>query len=200
VLIPVNIAVAYHGGGGHTTRMAASVHNGALSVIGCDSRLIAVDQMAGDDWGALDAADAVVFGAPTYMGTASAAFHAFAEHTSMRYLRLRWQDKLAAGFTNSGGKAGDKSSTLGYFQTLAAQHAMTWVNLGLRPGWSSARGSENDLNRLAFHSGAAAQSNMGSRPDDVHPSDMATAEHLGRRVAELATVFVAGRAAMATVR
>ena len=196
--IPVNVAVAYHGGGGHTARMAAAVHSGALSVSGCDCGLIAVDRMADGDWAALDAADAIVFGAPTYMGTASAAFHAFAEQTSMRYLRLRWQDKLAAGFTNSGGKAGDKSSTLGYFQTLAAQHAMTWVNLGLKPGWNSVRASENDLNRLAFHAGAAAQSNLGSKPDDVHPSDLATAEHLGRRVAEQATVFVAGRAAMAS--
>ncbi|MBA8927020.1 multimeric flavodoxin WrbA [Kutzneria viridogrisea] len=156
--------------------------------------------MSAADWTALDEAEAIVFGAPTYMGTASAAFHAFAEETARRWLRQSWRDKLAAGFTNSGSKAGDKSSTLAYFATLAAQHGMTWVNLGLLPGWNRARGSEQDLNRLGFHNGAAAQSNVDSKPEDVHRADLATAEHLGRRVAEQALVVAAGRAALAPAR
>jgi multimeric flavodoxin WrbA len=169
-------------------------------VNGCESALVSVDTIDETGWATLDGAHAIVFGAPTYMGSASAAFHQFAESTSRRFLRHTWQDKLAAGFTNSGDKHGDKSSTLGYFQTLAAQHGMTWVNLGLKSGWNSLRGTENDLNRLGFHGGAAAQSPLGSRPDDVHASDLATAEHLGRRVAEQATIFVAGRLTLAPVR
>jgi multimeric flavodoxin WrbA len=169
-------------------------------VSGCESTLVSVDTIDEDGWAALDAAHAIVFGAPTYMGTASAAFHSFAESTSMRFMRQTWHDKLAAGFTNSGDKYGDKSSTLGYFQTLAAQHGMTWVNLGLKSGWNTVRGSDQDANRLGFHNGAAAQSLLGSRPDDVNAGDLATAEHLGRRVAEQATVFTAGRAALAPVR
>ena len=78
----------------------------------------------------------------------------------------------------------------------AAQHSMTWVNLALKSGWNTARGTENDLNRLGFHQGAAAQSLLGSRPDDVNAADLATAEHLGRRVAEHALIFAAGRAAL----
>ena len=198
--ISVRLAVAYHGGGGHTARFAGAVHAGASSVSGCESTLVSVDPIDEAGWAVLDEAHAIVFGAPTYMGTASAAFHRFAESTSKRFLRQTWLDKLAAGFTNSGDKAGDKSSTLGYFQTLAAQHGMTWVNLGLKSGWNTLRGSEHDINRLGFHDGAAAQSLLGSRPDDVHAADLATAEHLGRRVAEQATVFVAGRAALAPVR
>jgi NAD(P)H dehydrogenase (quinone) len=199
VAISVHVAVAYHGGTGHTARFAGAVHAGAASVSGCESTLVSVDTIDETGWAALDAAHAIVFGAPTYMGTASAAFHTFAESTSRRYLRQTWLDKLAGGFTNSGDKFGDKSSTLGYFQTLAAQHGMTWVNLGLKSGWNTVRGSEHDPNRLGFHSGAAAQSLLGTRPEDVHASDLATAEHLGRRVAEQATVFVAGRAALAPV-
>jgi len=199
VAISVHVAVAYHGGTGHTARFAGAVHAGAASVSGCESTLVSVDTIDEAGWAALDAAHAIVFGAPTYMGTASAAFHTFAESTSMRFLRMAWLDKLAAGFTNSGDKYGDKASTLGYFQTLAAQHGMTWVNLALKSGWNTARGSELDPNRLGFHQGAAAQSPLGSRPDDVSAADLATAEHLGRRVAEQATVFVAGRAALAPV-
>jgi multimeric flavodoxin WrbA len=199
VTISVHVAVAYHGGGGHTARFAGAVHAGASSVFGCESTLVSVDTIDEAGWAVLDEAHAIVFGAPTYMGTASAEFHRFAESTSMRFMRKRWLDKLAAGFTNSGDKAGDKASTLGYFQTLAAQHGMTWVNLGLRSGWNTARGSEHDPNRLGFHAGAAAQSLLGSKPDDVHAADLATAEHLGRRVAEQAAIFVVGRAALAPV-
>ncbi|MHC6222314.1 hypothetical protein [Arthrobacter sp. MMS24-S77] len=31
--------------------------------------------------------------------------------------------------------------------------------------------------------------------EGVHPADMATAEHLGRRVADIASIFAAGRIA-----
>ncbi|MCL2732106.1 MAG: NADPH-dependent FMN reductase, partial [Actinomycetia bacterium] len=131
------------------------------------------------------------------MGTASAAFHAFAEATSKRFTPPAWRDKLAAGFTNSGGKSGDKLHTLQYFTVLAAQLGMHWINLGLPPGWNSSQGSENDINRLAFYLGAGAQTDVDRGAEAVHKADLATAEHLGRRVAETAAVFRAGRAAIA---
>jgi len=196
----VNIAIAYHGGRGHTAKFADAVRVGATSVAGCTAELVGVEDVSAAGWVVLDGADAIIFGSPTYMGSASAIFHAFAQDTAGRWLRQSWRDKLAAGFTNSGSKAGDKSSTLGYFATLAAQHGMVWVNLGLLPGWNSSRGSEDDLNRLGFHSGAAAQSDVDSRPGAVHHSDLATAEHLGRRVAEYALVVAAGRAALIPAR
>ncbi|WP_078960225.1 flavodoxin family protein [Streptomyces capuensis] len=145
----------------------------------------------------LDAADAIVFGSPTYMGTASGAFHVFAEATSKRYTTRAWQDKLAAGFTNSGSKSGDKLHTLQFFTVLAAQHGMHWVSLGLLPGWHSTTASENDLNRLGFYLGAGAQTDTDRGPDGVHKADIATADHLGRRVAAQAAVYAAGRAAVA---
>ena len=159
--------------------------------------VVPVERITSAQWNQLDDADAIVFGAPTYMGTASAAFHAFAEATARRWLIRRWQDKLAAGFTNSGSMAGDKSGTLGFFAGLAAQHGMVWVSLGLAPGWNSTTGSEFDLNRLGFYQGAAAQSNVDDRSGKVHESDLATAEHLGARVAWLARIVVAGRAVLA---
>ena len=65
------------------------------------------------DWEALDAADAIVFGCPTYMGSASARMKAFMEESLRpQFLERRWQDKLAAGFTNSAGMSGDKLCTL----------------------------------------------------------------------------------------
>ncbi|KPI29509.1 flavodoxin family protein [Streptomyces sp. NPDC054950] len=186
------IAVAYHSGYGHTAVLAEAVRAGAADA-GAEVRLIKVDEITEEQWTLLDGSDAIVFGSPTYMGTASGAFHAFAEATSARWATQAWKDKLAAGFTNSGSKSGDKLHTLQFFQILAAQLGMHWVNLGLLPGWNSSTASEHDLNRLGVFLGAAAQTNVDEGPDAVHKADVATAEHLGRRVAETAKVFLAGR-------
>ncbi|KOU68111.1 flavodoxin family protein [Streptomyces sp. NPDC060334] len=190
------VSVAYHSGYGHTAVVAEAVRAGAADA-GATVHLVKVDEIDDARWALLDASDAIIFGSPTYMGTASGAFHVFAEATSKRWFGDVWQDKIAAGFTNSGSKSGDKMHTLQFFQTLAAQHAMSWVNLGLKPGWNSTTGSEYDLNRLGFFSGAAAQTNSDQGPEAVHKADIATAEHLGRRVAEHTRVVLAGRAALA---
>ncbi|GAA2351726.1 MULTISPECIES: flavodoxin family protein [Streptomyces] len=190
------IAIAYHSGFGHTSVLAEAVRDGAAAE-GATVHLIKVDEITDEQWALLDASDAIVFGSPTYMGTASGAFHAFAEESSKRWFTQAWKDKLAAGFTNSASKSGDKLHTLQFFTVLAAQHGMSWVSLGLHPGWNSSEASENDLNRLGFFLGAAAQSNNDQGPEGVHKADIATAEHLGRRVAESAKVAVAGRAALA---
>ncbi|MEU8477582.1 flavodoxin family protein [Streptomyces hygroscopicus] len=193
----VRVAIACHGGRGHTARLGEAVRAGASRVPHTEVTTVLVDRITDEDWLRLDDAHAIVFGAPTYMGTASAAFHAFAEASARRWLTRRWQDKLAAGFTNSGSMAGDKAGTLGHFATLAAQHGMLWVSLGLAPGWNSSSGSEFDPNRLGFYQGAAAQSPVDDRSGAVHKSDLATAEHLGQRVAELTRTVVAGRRALA---
>ncbi|MCL8016110.1 flavodoxin family protein [Streptomyces sp. AS02] len=193
--IPV-VSIAYHSGYGHTAVIAEAVRAGAVEA-GAEVHLIKVDEITEAQWATLDASDAIVFGSPTYMGTASGAFHVFAEATSKRWAERAWTDKLAAGFTNSASKSGDKLHTLQFFQILAAQLGMHWINLGLLPGWNSSAGSENDLNRLGVFAGAAAQTNADQGPEAVHKADVATAEHLGRRVAETAKVFAHGRAAVA---
>ncbi|MFC3575341.1 flavodoxin family protein [Streptomyces yaanensis] len=188
------VSIAYHSGYGHTTVLAEAVRDGAVEA-GAQVHLIKVDEITDEQWAILDASDAIVFGSPTYMGTASGAFHVFAEASSKRWFGQDWKDKLAAGFTNSGSKSGDKLHTLQFFQILAAQHGMNWVNLGLHPGWNNSAGSEYDLNRLGVFLGAAAQTNVDEGPEAVHKADAATARHLGRRVAETARQFGLGRAA-----
>jgi hypothetical protein len=71
---------------------------------------------------------------------------------------------------------------------------MHWVNLDLPPSNNSAAGSPDDLNRLGFWLGAAAQSNTDEGPDTAPPeADLATARHLGNRVTMVTKQFVAGR-------
>ncbi|UNO39722.1 flavodoxin family protein [Streptomyces sp. MST-110588] len=193
------VSIAFHSGYGHTAVIAEAVRTGAAEA-GVTVHFIEVDKITDDQWELLDASDAIVFGSPTYMGTASGAFHTFAEATAARWATRAWQDKLAAGFTNSASKSGDKLHTLQFFTVLAAQHGMSWVSLNLMPGWNSSTASENDLNRLGFFLGAAAQSNNDQGAEGVHKSDIATAEHLGRRIAEQTAVFTAGRAALAAAQ
>jgi multimeric flavodoxin WrbA len=188
------LAIAYHSGFGHTSTLAAAVAAGARAG-GVRVSVIAVDAMAEEGWDVLDQADAIIFGSATYMGNVSAGFQTFAEKTGRRCINGTWRDKVAAGFTNSGAKSGDKLSALMSLAVFAAQHHMHWVNLGLGAGWNSASGSEHDLNRLGFWLGAGAQTDVDANPDQVHPADVRTCEHLGHRVAVVSRQMVAGRAA-----
>lgn len=213
----VRVVVAYHTGYGKTGSLARAVARGAASVKGTSVDLLDVTQLDGDGWAALDAADAIIFGSPTYFGSLSAEMKRFIEATVDRWIDgPRWKDKLAAGFTNSKTMSGDKLNTLFGLAAFAAQHGMLWVGLDLYPGWHTADATQSnvrtlpagapemaganeadgrvDLNRLGSWFGAMSQANSDESPDDAPPaSDLATGEHLGRRVAELALVVARGR-------
>ena len=185
-----SLAVVYHSGYGHTEVVAQAVAEGARTVDGVDVTLIAAADIESADSAALeqlDAADAMIFGAPTYMGSASATFKCFMEATSTRWMEQRWADKLAAGFTNSGSMNGDKQNTLIEFFTFAMQHGMAWVGLGQMPGNNHSGGSENDSNRLGASIGCMTQANVDQGGDVAPPeSDRETARIFGARVARAA--------------
>ncbi|WP_375423075.1 flavodoxin family protein [uncultured Friedmanniella sp.] len=195
---PVRVIVAYHSGFGHTARQAHAVAEGARSLTGTQVELLPVDEPDDELIAALDQADAIIFGAPTYMGAASAVFKTFAEATSKAWGDgLRWQGKVAAGFTNSQNINGNKENTLLEMFVLAAQHGMHWVSLGAYGGWNTTTASPDDLNRLGGFTGAMAQSHGDAGSDQAPPAaDLETAAHLGRRVAETTQQLVAGRKAL----
>jgi len=181
-----NIAIVYHSGYGHTKVQAEAVARGAGSVADTTPVLVGVDDMDAH-WDTLNAADAIIFGSPTYMGSVSAPFKGFMDASSKVWMEQGWKDKLAAGFTNSASHSGDKLNTLMQISVFAAQHSMLWVGLGLMPGNNSTQGSPDDLNRIGSFLGAMAQSNSDAGPDVAPPkSDQDTAAALGRRVAEAA--------------
>jgi multimeric flavodoxin WrbA len=182
------VAVVFHSGYGHTAEQAKAVAAGAARVSGTVVELIRIDN-AGQDFAPvhkqLEDADAIIFGAPTYMGSLSGVFKAFMDSTSKVW--GKWNDKIAAGFTNSAAQSGDKLNSLIQLSVFAAQHGMIWTSLGLMPGNNSTKGSHEDMNRLGSFLGAMAQSPADAGPD-VGPTnaDKKTAEHLGQRVAEAA--------------
>lgn len=179
---------------GTTAVLAEAVADGARQA-NATATALAVDDITESQWAILDGADAIVFGSPTYMGNVSAGFQRFAEATSNRCFRGAWRDKVAAGFTNSGGKSGDKLHALISLVVLAAQHHMHWINLGLSPGWNSTTSSENDLNRLGFFLGAGAQTDTDVSADHMHDSDVLTCQQLGSRVTDVTAQLLAGRQA-----
>lgn len=190
------VVIVYHSGYGHTKKQAEAVHAGAAAVAGAQVETLAIngDGLLPDEaWHTLAAADAIVFGSPTYMGMVSWQFKRFADASSKAWFTQQWKDKLAAGFTNSASTSGDKLSTLHYMYTLAMQHGMLWVGTGMMPANHSTNG-RTDLNWIGAFSGAMAVSHADVGPDQAPPEgDLATARAFGERVAQTALKWIKGR-------
>ena len=170
------IAIVFHSGFGHTKVVAEHVEAGAESVPGTQAQLIPVEEIDAH-WGDLEAADAIVFGSPTYMGNVSGPFKTFMDASSKPWLEQKWKDKLAAGFTISGSPSGDKLNTLQSLMIFAMQHGMIWVGNAEMPY------NEEGINRLGSFTGLMAQA--GQVAPDVEPNaaDRKSAERLGQRIA-----------------
>jgi multimeric flavodoxin WrbA len=191
-----NIVVVYHSGYGHTQAVAEAVAAGARAVPGAQASLIPVGEAEARE-AELDAADAIIFGSPTYMGGVSADFAKFKDWTSRKWMARAWQDKLAAGFTVSASWGGDKQNTIYQLVTLAQQHGMVWVGLGLPPGNNHSKGSPEDLNRTGASLGVMAQANADQGNEGIGQSELATAQALGKRVAQAALRWQAAPLAQA---
>ncbi len=177
-----DIVVVYHSGYGHTQRLAQAVAEGA------GATLLAIDadgNLPEGGWETLAAADAIVFGAPTYMGGPSWQFKKFADATSKPWFSSAWKDKLFAGFTNSGSINGDKFNTMNYFMTLAMQHGGLWVSNGMMPSNTKAA-QRNDVNWIGSFAGAYAQSPVDASPAEMLPGDLETGRLFGERIAAVA--------------
>ncbi|PZP39745.1 MAG: NADPH-dependent FMN reductase [Pseudomonas fluorescens] len=190
-----NIVIAYHSGNHHTEAVALEVAKGAESA-GASVIVHNIEDPVERLWNDLAAADAIIFGCPTYMGDVSAAFKKFAEETSKPWFKQEWANKLAAGFTNSGTPAGDKLATLQSFAVLAAQHGMVWVNCGVMPSAFTQDGQ--NLNRAAHYLGLGTTSESAPVSESNPPQeDRATARLFGAHVATAAARWVAGKSTLA---
>lgn len=175
------VVVIYHSGYGHTAKQAEAVAQGA------GAQLFAIDQegnLNDEAWQALDDADAIVLGSPTYMGAASWQFKKFADATSKRWFNQVWKNKVFGGFTNSASMNGDKFSTLQYLFTLAMQHSGLWVGTGMLPSNSKAA-QRDDVNYLGAFSGAMMQSPSDASVEEVVAGDLETARLYGERIAKV---------------
>ena len=170
------LSIVFHSGFGHTRVLAERVKAGAERVVGTEVLLIPVEEVEAH-WADLEAADAIVFGSPTYMGNVSGPFKVFMDASSKPWYERKWKDKLAAGFTISGSPSGDKLNTLQSLMIFAMQHGMVWIGMVDLPQ------NDQGTNRLGSFSGVMAQA--GQVPPEVEPNeaDRLSAEALGHRVA-----------------
>jgi NAD(P)H dehydrogenase (quinone) len=183
---------------GQTEKLAQAIQRGAQRVPGTDVVLLKVED-AEQHWRRLHDSDAIIFGSPTYIGSVAARFKQFIELLSGDvWLNRMWVNKIAAGFTVSAGRSGDKLNCLQQLVIFAAQMGMIWVPMKLLGGNYSSQGSEEDLNRMAGYIGVMAQANI-DEPADVAPppADIRTAEIHGEHVAEVTRAFALGRSALA---
>ena len=176
------IVIVYHSGYGHTKRVAEYVSEGA------GGELLAIDaegNLPDGAWETLAAADAIIFGTPTYMGGPSWQFKKFADASSKVWFGSGWKDKVFGGFTNSASFSGDKQNTLVYLNTLASQHGGIWVSLGMLPSNTKAA-QRTDLNNIGGSVGAMAQSPSDAGVDEIPQGDLDTAKAYGALVAAIA--------------
>jgi multimeric flavodoxin WrbA len=176
------VVVVFHSGYGHTQRLAQSVADGA------GAELLAIDadgELPDGGWETLAAADAIIFGTPTYMGGPSWQFKKFADATSKPWFSQAWKDKVFGGFTNSASLSGDKLSTLQYLAVLAAQQGGIWVSVGMLPSNSKAA-SRNDPNYLGSWMGVMTQVPSDASAAEMAPGDLETGRLYGERVAKIA--------------
>jgi NAD(P)H dehydrogenase (quinone) len=181
------IVIVYHSGYGHTAKIAQAVAEGS------GGTLLAIDaegNLPAGGWEQLAAAQAIVFGSPTYMGSVSWQFKKFADASSKPWFTQQWKNKLAAGFTNSASMNGDKLSTLHYFFTLSQQHSMLWVGTGLMPSNSKAA-TRNDINYVASFAGLMTATPSDASTDEMVPGDIATAKAFGQRVSDAVALLKA---------
>lgn len=182
------IAIVYFSAQDHTKQLADAVAEGARTVANSQVDLL---RIVGEDFSegrwknaaivdVCNAADAIIFGTPTYMGGISAQMKAFIDACSGIWMKQGWKDKLAAGFTHSLGLSGDKLNTLQGLMVNAMQHSMIWIGLG-HPVEGTGTGH---VNRLSSWAGAMAQTDWGQ--DTINDGDRKTAVLLGKRVAEVA--------------
>jgi len=173
--------------------LAECIAKGVAEVEGATAVLVSVGEVAGQleqDVEKVADADAIVFGAPTYLGSVSAQFKAFMDASSGAWFTQAWKDKIAAGFTVGGSMSGDKLNVLIQLSIFAAQHGMIWV--GQAEGNKSPDGKQGDpeaVNRMGSNLGLMGQADNAG-PDVTPPAgDGKTAELFGQRIAEHAKKF-----------
>lgn len=176
------MVIVFYSGYGHTHRiaeMAAKQVQADLIEIDADGNITEAQ------WEQLNAAKAIVFGSPTYMGGAPWQFKKFADASSKIWAERGWQDKIFGGFTNSASMNGDKQMTLSWLQTLACQHGGIWVSLGILP--SNIKTTErNDINYMGSSVGAMIQTPSDAGVDEIPAGDIETVKAYVQRVAQIA--------------
>lgn len=174
----MNIAIPFYSGSGHTQKLATLIAAGALSGGKVTVSLHDVTSLTSADTDKINASDAIIFGAPTYMGGIAAPFKSFMDDSSDLWQSRGWANKIAAGFTVATFPGGDKLASLQQLSIFAAQHAMIWVG----DDQIGAPVTGDAVNPNGHWLGLAASSSR-DKSVLIDAPDATTAHHFGIRIA-----------------
>ena len=167
----IKILVTYHSLSGNTERMAEAVVAGAKSVSGTQIVLKRVGQVTAED---LFSADAVVVGSPVYWSNMSGEVKAFFDNWQFKFgvfPEFKMKNKIGAAFTTGGQISSGKEMTMLTILAAMLGNQMIVVSGG-----------------GAFGASATTE---GASPG-IDDKELAEAEALGRRVADVAKLIKIG--------
>ncbi|HZT58715.1 MAG TPA: NAD(P)H:quinone oxidoreductase [Pyrinomonadaceae bacterium] len=199
----VKLAVIYYSATGTTYALARAIEEGAKAA-GAEVRLRKVRELAPDEaiasnegWAAhraetqdveeatledLKWADALIFGTPTRYGLPTAQLKQFIDTTGPLWAAGQLVNKVVSSFTSAATTHGGQESTI-----LALNNTFYhWGAIIVGPGYADP---------IQFQSGNPYGVSFKSDNGALKPDEVATsaARFQGRRVAELAAQFIAGR-------
>ena len=167
----VTVLVAYHSASGNTEKMAQGVLEGAKATPGTNAVLKKVGDVTTDD---LLSADAVIVGSPVYFGNMSAEVKAFFDKWLPLFPERKMRNKVGAAFATGGAFSNGKELT------MVGIHAAMLIN---------------QMVVASGGGGFGASATTGPDSPGIDEKELAEANALGKRIAEVSAVMKRGAAA-----
>ena len=197
------ILIVYYSRHGATTALARHAARGVESVAGCTATLRTVPPVSAEnerpvkpvpDSGApyatlddLRRADGLLLGSPTRFGNMAAPLKYFLDGTAAIWLDGTLSGKPAAVFSSSTTLHGGQESTLLTMALPLIHHGMLLVGIPF---------TERGINQTRTGGtpyGATHVAGVAPQPGALSEDEIALAQALGKRVADIAAALVAGR-------
>jgi len=168
----VSVLVAYHSGTGNTEKMAQGVAEGAKSVPGSSVSVKRVGEVSADD---LLSADALVIGSPVYFGNMSGEVKTFLDSWAKMGLfqDRKMRNKVGGTFATGASFSNGKELTMLTIQAAMVMHQMLVTSGG---------------------GGFGASATTGPDSPGIDEKELAEANALGKRIAEVAAIVKRGNA------
>ena len=167
----VNVLVTYHSGTGNTEKMAHGVADGARAVTGTTVLLKRVGEVTGND---LTSSDAVIVGSPVYFGNMAGEVKMFFDSWSLKFDLFRdrkMRNKVGGAFATGASVSNGKEVTILTMFAAMLVNQMIVVSGG---------------------GGFGASATTGPDSPGIDPKEIAGAQDLGKRVAEVAALVKRG--------
>ena len=167
----MRVLVAYYTLTGNTERVAEGVAKGARRVPGAVVTVKRVEKVTRED---LEAADAIVLGAPTYFANIPGAMKVVIDNWNWKW-KVDFTDKVGGAFATAGGQVGGKEHVVVSLLLFMIHNRMVVAG----PLYQDQEGED-----IWAESGAAAMT--GPLDPGVSEDELDGAHRLGERMARLA--------------